>query len=145
MLVFATETTAKWRDGSYEHPVQSLSLSSTPGLGWPTRLLLLVGAFEALFLADLKKGLQEAFAERFAALLTDEPAERKEWTWWGRLGYELRSDLVHARSIDATIRKLPAPPEEFVARLERLGVVALCRLLGGSGVLHQWQVEPAAC
>lgn len=145
MLAFARETAARWRDGSYQHSVQSLALSSTPGLGWPTRLLLLVGAFEALLLSDLRKDLQQAFGERFAALVADDPVERQAWIAESRLGYKLRSDLVHARSLDATVAELRTPPEEFVARLERAGVVALCCLLGGSTVLHQWQVEPGAC
>jgi hypothetical protein len=146
MVSFARETAANWKDGAYQHAVQSMALTSTPGLGWPTRVLLLVGAFEALLLPDVRKGLQQAFGDRFAALVTDDPAERREWVSRSRLGYMLRSDLVHARSLDATVAQLQTPPAEFVARLERAGVVALCRLLGGSALLHQWQVEPTgAC
>jgi hypothetical protein len=145
MLSFARQTIGTWSEGAYRHALESLSLSSTPGLDWSTRLLLLVGAFEGLLLSDLRKGLQEAFGTRFALLVTDNPAERQEWTSLSRLGYKLRSDLVHARSLDTTVAELGTPPQEFVARLERAGVVALCRLLGGAAVLHQWQIEPASC
>ena len=125
--------------------MQSLALSSTPGLGWPARLLLLVGAFEALLVSDRKSGLQQAFSERFAGLVAPDPAHLPEWTAWVGLAYRLRSDLVHGRPATGTLKRLSAPPEEYVARLERAGVVALCRLLGSSALVHQWQVEAAPC
>jgi hypothetical protein len=145
MLAFAQGTMPAWTADAYQHAMQSLALSSTPGLGWPARLLLLVGAFEALLVSDRKTGLQQAFSGRFAALVAPGPGELPEWTAWIGLAYRLRSDLVHGRSTAATLAKLSAPPEEYVARLERAGAVALCRLLGSGQLVHQWHVEGAPC
>jgi hypothetical protein len=145
MLAFAQSTMPAWTADAYQHAMQSLALSSTPGLGWPARLLLLVGAFEALLVSDRKSGLQQAFAERFAALVAQDPGQLPGWTAWIGHAYRLRSDLVHGRPAAATLAKLAAPPEEYVARLERAGVVALCRLLGSSQSVHQWQVVAAPC
>jgi hypothetical protein len=145
MLAFAQRTMPAWTTDAYQHAMQSLALSSTPGLGWPARLLLLVGAFEALLVSDRKSGLQQAFSERFAALAAPGPGQLPEWTAWVGLAYRLRSDLVHGRPTAPTLAKLSAPPGEYVARLERAGVVALCRLLDDVPLVRQWQVEAAPC
>ncbi len=145
MAAFAQRTRAVWTSGPYRHALHSLALSSTPGLGWPARVLLLVGAFEALLLSDTKQGLQKAFAERFAALVARSDNSLPEWTTWMGLAYRLRSDLVHGRPTAATVARLPAAPDAFATQLERAGVVALCRLLGEDASVHQWDVEEASC
>jgi hypothetical protein len=126
---FAGETRDVWTQERYDLASQSLDMMSLPGLAWPSKIVLLVGAFEALCLPDLTTNLQKTFESRVAALVADRFDEIATHAQWLRLAYGLRSDVIHGRQLDRTVQKLPVAPNDYVIGLGRAGVVAMCRLL----------------
>ena len=127
---FVLATQAVWSDEVYELAAESLTLCAMEGLDWPSQVLLIVGACEALFSPDVTTELQKTFERRFSALAARRSDDVADYAAWLRLGYRLRSDLIHGRSQEATLKRLPRPPDEYVAILGRMGVAALCRLIG---------------
>jgi hypothetical protein len=130
MVAFTRRTQDVWIGEQYELASQSLGLCSAPGLDWPSRLLLVVGACESLLLPDRTTDLQKGFVTRFSAMVAQNFGNVGEYTAWFKLAYQLRSDLIHGRPLKGFLEKMPAPAGEFVQVLSRCGVLALCKLIG---------------
>jgi hypothetical protein len=128
MLSFVERTESVWRREEYELALASLASGSAPGLGWPMRLVLLVGACESLMLPDRRSGLQRTFTNRLACMLAREHTDVEPWSRWFQLAYELRSDVVHGRPLES-VESLSQPPDAYVAEMSRAVVVGLCRLI----------------
>jgi hypothetical protein len=109
MVAFVRQTQNVWTDEQYELASQSLSLCSAPGLDWPSCILLLVGAYEALFLPDCTTNLQKSFARRFSVLVAEQVDEVSGLAAWIKLAYRMRSDLIHGRRL----KGIRAPAERY--------------------------------
>lgn len=129
MVDFSRQTQPVWTDERYDMASQSLGLCSTPGLDWQSQILLLVGAYESLLLPDLTTGLQVAFQRRFAGMAALCWGDIERYVAWFKTAYQLRSDLIHGRSLTNPRGRLPLTPAQYVSALARAGVVALCRLI----------------
>jgi hypothetical protein len=129
VVAFARQTQDVWMGEQYELASQSLNLCSAPGLDWHSQILLLVGAYESLFLPDRTTGLQRGFAQRVSCMVANRFEEVSRYATWLKSAYQLRSDLIHGRPLTGFGRKMPLPFAEYVAQLSRVGVVALCRLV----------------
>jgi hypothetical protein len=130
MVAFTRRTQDVWIGEQFELASQSLGLCSAPGLDWPSRILLLVGAYESLLLPDRTTDLQKGFERRFSAMAAQRLADVGEYAAWFKLAYQLRSDLIHGRPLKGFLEKMPAPPREYVRVLSRGGVLVLCKLIG---------------
>ncbi len=129
MLAFARHTQSTWMDERYELASQSLGLCSSPGLGWDSQIVLLVGAYEALLLPDRPKQLQRGFERRFACMAADRLEDAVRYAGWIKPAYRLRSDLIHGRPLAETLKEVRAHPANYVGWLSLAGVMALCRLI----------------
>ena len=129
MLSFARQTQEVWMGEDYQLAAQSLSLCSAPGLDWKSQILLLVGAYESLLMPDRKTELQKSFTRRFSCVAADCFEEVELYESWVKSAYRLRSDLIHGRSLADFLRKMTLHPAEYVAQLNRVGVVVLCKLI----------------
>ncbi|HNQ03555.1 MAG TPA: hypothetical protein PKH69_02980 [Thiobacillaceae bacterium] len=125
MLDFCRRTRRIWARGQYEMASRSLELCATPGFGWQSRTLLLVGAYESLLLPDRLTGLQAAFQRRFSCMVASRYEDIGPYTAFFKTAYRLRSDLIHGRAP----ARPPSDPERYVAVLARAGVLALNRLI----------------
>ncbi|MEO6528995.1 MAG: hypothetical protein ABIP93_20420 [Gemmatimonadaceae bacterium] len=128
MLAFVERTKAVWQGEGFALALESLSASGAIGVGWPMRLVLLVGACEALLLPDRRSGLQHAFVNRLACMIARDHAQVEEWAAWLRPAYDLRSDVVHGRPLDS-IDDLTVLPEQYARDVGRVVIHALCRLV----------------
>ena len=119
----------------WEHPGSalawsSLSRSSAPGLRWTSRVLMTVGAIEALVMPELKEGLTAAFERRVAVLAAADADEAERLRLWLRPAYRIRSDIVHGRPLARTLERLPIPPHAYLEWLGKVGITAISRLIG---------------
>jgi hypothetical protein len=119
-----------WSDARFQMAWESLALSSAPGLGWPSRVLMTVGALEALVMPELKEGLQKAFERRVALLTARDNAAVEQLSSNLRPAYRIRSDIVHGRPLDGTLARLPLEPATYLNWLNRVCATAICRLVG---------------
>ena len=129
VLAFARRSKPIWSTPQHDLAWRSLSLSSVPGLHWPTRVLMIVGALEALILSELREGLKAAFERRVSVLAADDAGSTEVRKWLGP-AYRLRSDVVHGRSLRSTLAQLPEEPESYLKTLGQIAVTAICRLVG---------------
>lgn len=127
---FARRTRNIWMSEPYEFALESLTNSASSGVGWPTRVMLIVSAYEAILLPDGRSELQRRFANRMAAVVSPRFEEVAETANLIRLAYKLRSAAAHGRPLGKLLRKLTLSPESYFARLNRLGVIAFCRIVG---------------
>lgn len=130
MFSFSLQTQDVWMNEQYDLASQSLNLTSTPGLDWLSQIILLVGAYEALFLPEGNVGqLQKDFEKRLSSMVAGQFEEVIQYSSWLKLAYQLRSDLVHGRPLTKLLKKLQLPPNEYVKVFGRIGVIALCKLI----------------
>ncbi|MGH8490983.1 MAG: hypothetical protein ACREXS_19485 [Gammaproteobacteria bacterium] len=129
MVAFARQTQDVWMGEQYELASQSLSLCSAPGLDWPSRILLLVGAYESLILPDRTTDLQKGFERRFSCMVAEKFEDVSEYVRWLRSAYQFRSDMIHGRPLSRTLKKIQISPQAYVAIVSQMGVLALCKLI----------------
>jgi hypothetical protein len=129
MFAFVRRTRSVWMAEEFDLASHSLSLSGAPGISWPVQVLLLISAYESLFVPDRTTGLQKWFERRLVCMVASDFEEVSRLAPWFRTAYQLRSDLVHGRPLASVLKRLPVPPPVFVETISRMGVIALCRLI----------------
>jgi hypothetical protein len=129
MFEVARQTQNVWTAELYARAAQALRLCSVPGLDWHTQIVMLVGAYESVLLADVTTNLAKTFTTRLSRLAADTLEEAAIYAAWIHPAYRLRSTLIHGRPAGELLQKLPSHPRDYVATLSRIGVIALCKVV----------------
>jgi hypothetical protein len=127
MLAFVERTEPVWAARDFAIALESLASLAVEGMGWPVRIVLLVGACEGLLIPDRRSGLERAFTTRLASLPARDHADVDRWMTWLQPAYAVRSDVVHGRELAAIGDG--GSPEQYVLALQRAVIVAACRLV----------------
>lgn len=128
MLEFVRASKTIWSQECWMPSLESIALCGTPGLAVESKVLLLVGALEALIIPDVHHNMRQSFRSRMTDLLADHAEDREAIDHCMAMAYQLRSDLVHGNQPKAW-RKLTESKSVFLDRLHRLAIQAVLRLL----------------